>query len=99
MFQSSKVSKWSLRRHVEGVLWLTVLTSFVLSAMTSAKVPLIVLGILGIGAAMVVVPLYFWRAWRRSAAVANRGEYVAWVSFETLFACSFVLAVIYAIRG
>jgi apolipoprotein N-acyltransferase len=74
-----------MRRRVESVLWLTTPISIMLAAVTSAKIPLMVLGALCVGATLVVVPLHFFRAWRRLGSVPNRREYAVWVGLETLF--------------
>jgi hypothetical protein len=79
-----------MRQHWEGLLWLTALVSFLLAGMISARGPLILLGILSMGSMAVVIPLHFFRAWRRVGSVPNRREYVVWIGFETLFAVALV---------
>jgi hypothetical protein len=76
-----------MRRHMEGILWLTMLVSLYFAALTPAKSHLLVLiAIVWVGATVVVVPLHFFRAWRRLGSVPNRREYALWVGLETLFA-------------
>jgi len=81
-----------MRRHVEGTLWLTAVVSFMLAGMTSTETSLILLGVLGLGATVAVVPLHFFRAWSRLGSAPNQREYCLWVSFETLCALGLVLA-------
>lgn len=88
-----------MRRHVEGMLWITVPVSLILAAGTSAKILLIVLGIVALGATAVVIPLHFFRAWRRLGSVPNRREYAVWVGLETLFAVSLVAGLVFTLSS
>jgi len=75
-----------MRRNFESVLWFVVAITLILAAMTSARIPLAVLGILAVGAIAVVIPLHFFHAWRKLGAAPNKREYALWVGLETLFA-------------
>ena len=86
-------------RHLEAWLCFMALTSFWLAAMTSARVPLMLLGVSGVGAVLVVVPLHFVKAWRRFPSIPNKREYALWVGFEMVFACGFLVCVIWALRS
>ena len=80
-----------VRRHLEGVLWLTVFISLYLAALTPVRSGLLILiTVIWGGATAVVVPLHFVRAWRRLDLVPNRREYALWVGLETLFAVGLV---------
>ena len=75
------------------------LTSFMLAGMTSSKAVLILLGTLGVGSTIWVVPLHFFRAWRRFRSVPNRHEYALWVGFETVLAFGFFLCAIWTVHN
>ncbi len=85
------------KKHLEGALWLSALGSLLLATQTSVKTCLMLLGLVSVAATATVVPLHFWRAWRRVASVPNRGEYMVWVGIETFFSvglfagCAFVV--------
>jgi hypothetical protein len=72
------------------MLWLAAPVSLILAAMTSARIPLILLSAIGVGAPAAAVPLYFFRAWRRVGSVPNRREYIVWVGIETLIALGLI---------
>jgi len=42
-----------------------------------------------------VVPLHFIRAWRKLGAVPNKGQYAAWVGFETVCTAALVGGFVY----
>jgi len=78
-------------RQIEGILWLTSVISLLVAALAPARSYLLVLvAVVWVGATAVVIPLHFFRAWRRLGSVSNRGEYALWVGFETLFAAGLV---------
>ena len=82
-----------MRRHIEGVLWLVCLTSFLLAAVAPPHSSLLVVLGLASGVAIVVVgPLHFFRAWKKLKTVPNKREYACWVGFETLCAAAFGVA-------
>jgi len=86
-----------MRRHVEGILWLAALLSFMLAGITSTKTSVILLGVLGLGATVVVVPLHFFRAWSGLGSAPNKREYCLCVSFETLCVLGLALALGWAL--
>ena len=82
-----------MRRHIEGVLWLVCLTSFLLAAVAPPHSSLlVVLGLASGMAIVVVVPLHFVRAWKKLKDVPNKLEYASWVGFETLCAAAVAVA-------
>jgi hypothetical protein len=44
----------------------------------------------GAATTVTVVPLHFIRAWRKLGAVPNKGQYAAWVGFETVCTAALV---------
>jgi len=67
-------------QRLEGTLWFIALVSFVLAGIASSPKLLIGLGVAGIGATLVAVPLHFVEAWRKVNAVPNKREYTLWVA-------------------
>ncbi|MBZ5630544.1 MAG: hypothetical protein LAO06_16925 [Acidobacteriia bacterium] len=45
--------------------------------------------------AAIVIPLHFYRAWRKLATVPNRTGYALWVLFETMFAAAVMALFVY----
>ena len=84
-----------MKRHVEGLLWTLALTLPVLAAMTSSRRVLLLIGFAWIAATSTVIPLRFYRAWKKLNSVPNKVGYSLWVGFETLFAIVFVGFAIY----
>ncbi|HKI26742.1 MAG TPA: hypothetical protein VKA07_10475 [Candidatus Sulfotelmatobacter sp.] len=75
------------KKHVEGMLWLTAFLCPLLATQTSVRACLMMIAVIWAGSIVTVVPLHFWRAWRRLGSVLNKREYAVWVGFETLGAC------------
>lgn len=65
---------------------MTSLLSLALAALRFAQPYLKVIAVVWAGASVTVVPLHFWRAWRRLSTVPNKYEYALWTGLETLFA-------------
>ena len=86
-----------VKNHLEGILWVTTFSSLLLAAQTSTKTYLMVIaGVFMIST--VVVPLHFYRAWRRLRTVPNQRAYAFWVGLETLFAGGLLVAGVLATR-
>jgi hypothetical protein len=81
-----------LKRHVEGLLWTATLGLPLLAALSpsssqlalSSRLWLYVLAVLWLTGLAIVIPLHFYRAWKRWPSVPNRQSYAMWVGFETL---------------
>ncbi len=69
-----------VKKHLEGALWLISFGGLILAAQTWA-VGAYLAAIAGIFAAstVVVIPLHFYRAWRRLRTVPNKRAYAFWV--------------------
>jgi len=78
-----------MKRHVEGLLWLASFGCLVAAALTSLKAYLPFIAVVWAVTMVIVIPLHFIRAWRKLGAVPNKGQYAAWVGFET--ACTAAL--------
>jgi len=85
-----------LVRHFEGSLWLLAVVCPILAAMTNQRAWLLPLALIWLLAICVVVPLPFWRAWRRLATVGNKTQYAAWVGFETVCVVGLIVVVVYS---
>lgn len=73
-----------MRRHKEGLLWAISILSLIVAAQVNARLYLLAIAIVWLASTATVVPLHFYRAWRRLRRVPNRRQYAAWVGFETL---------------
>ncbi len=71
----------------------------VLAAQTASRVLLALIAIICLSSLVVVIPLHFWRAWRRVFVVPNRSEYAVWVGLETLFAVALVSGCVYMVSA
>jgi hypothetical protein len=81
-----------MNKNTDCLLWMVAL--FRLAAYIPARSRwLVPIAIAFFASTVVVIPLHFWRAWRRSAAVPNQREYAVWVGIETIGTCGAVLAV------
>jgi hypothetical protein len=79
-----------MKRHVEGMLWVVSFLSLIVAAMTTDKSYLMALVVLWIASSMIVIPLRFYKAWRRLSQAANKRQYAAWVGFETIAGVAFI---------
>jgi hypothetical protein len=68
------------------MLWVVSFLSLIAAAMTTGKSYLVVLAVTWIVSSTIVIPLHFYKAWRRLSQVANKRQYAAWVGFETIAA-------------
>lgn len=74
-----------MRNHTEGILWTAVLGLPLLVTQISAREILLLFAAVWVAAIMVVIPLHFYKAWRRYNSLPNKREYAVWVGVETLF--------------
>jgi hypothetical protein len=87
-----------MKRHIEGVLWVAAVGLLYLAALDYFRPYLLPIAILWIGATVTVIPLHFYRAWKKFSAVPNRGAYAAWVGFETLATAALIALGVYSMR-
>jgi hypothetical protein len=88
--------RWVLRR-IEAVLWLLAPFSLIVAAVTSSKLVLPICGVVFLLSIVIVVPLHFYRAWRRLNTVPNRRQYAAWVGFESLATIALIALAIWGL--
>jgi hypothetical protein len=82
-----------VKRHAEGLLW--VVSFGCLWAAASSKHYLPVIALVWLVSTATVIPLHFFRAWRRLGTVPNKGQYAAWVGFETACALALIGSFVY----
>jgi len=80
-----------LKRNVEGVLWALSIGSLFLAALTSSRPLLLALALVWFASGVTVIPLHFYRAWRKWPKVPNRRQYALWVGFETLATATLIV--------
>jgi hypothetical protein len=86
-----------MKQQVEGMLWVVSFLSLIVAAMTTGKSYLMVLAVIWIVSSMLVIPLHFYKAWRRLSQVANKRQYAAWVGFETIATVAFIALFVCAV--
>jgi hypothetical protein len=86
-----------MKRHVERILWVVSFLSLIVAAMTTSRPLLIVLAVLWIVSSTIVIPLHFYKAWRRLSKVANKRQYASWVGFETLATAVLIGLFVYSV--
>jgi len=86
-----------VKKHLEGILWLTTSGSLLLAAQTSTRAYLMVIAGVFVISTAIVLPLHFYGAWRRLRTVSNKHSYAFWVGLETLFACCLIFALVLGI--
>lgn len=64
----------SMKRHAEGMLWVVSFVSLIVTAMTTTKAYLPDIAIVWVVSSVIVIPLHFYKAWRRWLGVANKRE-------------------------
>ncbi len=84
-----------MKRHLEGLLWALSVCALFAASSGSSRSLLIVLGFLWLASTAIVIPVHFYRAWKKLARVPNRSEYAVWVGFETVAAVILVSLGIY----
>jgi hypothetical protein len=87
-----------VKKHLEGVLWLTAFGSLVLAAQASTRAYLMVIAGIFVISTAIVLPLHFFVAWRRLRTIPNKRSYAFWVGLESLFAGGLVIAVVLSTR-
>jgi hypothetical protein len=86
-----------MKRHIEGMLWAVSFLSLTVAAMMTGKSYLMVLAVIWIVSSMIVIPLHFYKAWRRWREVPNRRGYAAWVGFETIATMALIGLFVYSV--
>jgi hypothetical protein len=86
-----------MRRHVEGALWLLSIGALFVAAYVSSRQLLLILAIVWVASTVIVIPMHFYRAWKKWAHVPNRREYVVWVGFETATTAALISLGIYSV--
>jgi cation transport ATPase len=85
-----------MKHHAEEMLWVIWFLSLMVAAMTTTKAYLSVIAIVWVVSSAAVIPLHFYKAWRRWREVPNTREYAAWVGFETLAAMALIGLFVYS---
>jgi len=89
-----------MKRHVEGILWGTVVALPYIAALCDfGHHAFMAIAVVWLATTAVVIPLHFYRAWKRAPRVQNRREYAAWVGFETLAVAALIALGIYSTLG
>jgi hypothetical protein len=78
-----------MKRHAEGLLWFASFGCLFAATLTSLQPYLPLIAVVWAVTTVTVVPLHFLRAWRKLEQAPNKGQYAAWVGFET--ACTVAL--------
>ena len=86
-----------MRRHIEGILWTAALLLPILVNFGSSRLYVGGIAVLWLASVVTVVPLHFYRAWKKWKTVPNRKEYAAWVGFETLATVTFISLCVYGL--
>jgi hypothetical protein len=84
-------------RHVESGLWAIALGGPLLATQVSSRALILLIAVIWIGVTVTVIPLHFYKAWRKLTSVPNRREYALWVGLETFFAVGVVTGVAYMV--
>jgi hypothetical protein len=71
-------------RYAEPLLWAISILSLLAAAQVNTRSYLLVIAIVWVASTIVVIPLHFYRAWRRWPEVPNQPLYAAWVGLETV---------------
>ncbi len=84
-----------VKRHIEGTLWVVSFGCLWAAALTSSRQYLPIIAVVWLVTTATVIPLHFSKAWKRLGTVPNKGQYAAWVGFETACALAFVGGFVY----
>ncbi len=76
--------------NLEGVLWVVSFLSLIVAGMTTGKPYLTILAVLFVVSSIIVIPLHFYKEWRRLSQVQNKRQYAVWVGFETIATIAFI---------
>ena len=88
-----------MKRHSEGMLWAVSFLSLIVAAMTTTRAYLLVVAIVWVVSSVIVIPLHFYKAWRRWADVPNKRQYAAWIGFETIATMALIGFFVYSISS
>jgi hypothetical protein len=88
-----------MKRHCEGILWAVSLLSLIVAAMTTTKAYLLIVAVVWIASSVIVIPLHFYRAWRRWAGVTNPRQNAVWIGFETFATVVFIGLFVYSMSS
>jgi hypothetical protein len=86
-----------MKRHIEGVFWSLSVGILLIANFVSSRPFGLVLAVTWVVCTMIVIPLHFYRAWRRFTHVSNRREYATWVGFETAATAVLLFVGIYSV--
>jgi hypothetical protein len=86
-----------MKGHVEGVLWPLSIATLLVAGLGRSRLLLLILAILWAVSTSIVIPVHFYRAWKRWERVSNRRDYATWVGFETVTAIVLISLGIYAV--
>lgn len=73
------------------------LLSLVVAGMMTSKTSVTIVACVWLVSSVIVVPLHFYRAWRRWRDVPNRRQYAVWVGFETLATVLLIVLFLYTL--
>ncbi|MGA9495264.1 MAG: hypothetical protein WBV41_05365 [Terriglobales bacterium] len=88
-----------MKRHIEGILWAVSFLSLSVAAMTTSRRFLLIAAVVWLISTVIVIPLHFYRAWRRRPEVTNKRQYATWVGFETLAAMALNGLFVYSVSS
>jgi hypothetical protein len=86
-----------MKQHLEGLLWALSIGAMPAAAMVSSRPFLLFLAVMWIVSTAIVIPLHFYRAWKKRAHVSNRRGYAVWVGFETVATLALISLGIYSV--
>jgi len=66
-----------MKHHVESMLWVVSFVSLIVAAMTTTRTYLALLACIWVLSSVVVIPLHFYKAWRRWPNAPNKRHYAA----------------------
>jgi hypothetical protein len=82
------------RLSIEGLFWFTAIICFFFAAIL-LRPAAVAFAIIWLVITASVIPLHFYKAWRKLATVPNRGEYAIWVLLETILAAAAMALFVY----
>ncbi len=88
-----------MKRHIEGILWAVSFLSLIVAAMITNRWFLFIVAVVWLLSTFIVIPLHFYRAWRRWPEVTNKRQYATWVGFETLAAMVLIGLFVYSVSS
>jgi hypothetical protein len=85
-----------MKRHIEGGRGALSIGTLFVAGFGSFHLLLLILAVVWVASTMIVIPLHFYRVWKKWARVSNRREYTAWVGFETAATVALIWLGIYS---